>query len=97
MTNNPPSKTTRKSKLTPEALFGYACKSAKASEDADRGTQYPTFRQAARHFRVRLSEIEDACQDYQGDGYMKPATGFRTFSGHGSFEHQGDWLVEAYT
>lgn len=85
-----------KKKLASEILFEFASKFAKDSENAGQGTQYPTFRQVARRFRVNFSQIEEACEDYQGKGYMKPAVGFRNYSGHGSFETQGDWLVEAY-
>jgi len=82
--------------LTPDSLFEYANSYARASEVAGNGTRYPTFRAAARHFRVRLSDIEDACENYIGDNYMKPAVGFRSPAGWGSHATMGDWLVEAF-
>lgn len=83
--------------MTPDDLFKYAASYAGESEAAGRGTQYPTVREAARHFRVTQVEISDQCDDWQGDGYMKLATGIRVGSSVGSFENLGDCLVEAYT
>lgn len=83
-------------RLTADSLFRYARSFARRSEAADRGTKFPTFRQAARRFKVRLAEVEDACNDYVGAGYMKPAVGVRSGSGVAVFESMGDWLVEAY-
>jgi len=85
-----------KTKLTPQALFEYANSFTYASEKADRGTLFPTFRQAAKHFRVRLTDIEDAIEDYNGEGYMGAAVGFRCGNGVGYYEKKGDYLVEAY-
>lgn len=89
-------RTRQKRELTPESLFEYADTFARKAEKAGKGTCYPTFREAARYFRVRLSDIEDTCNDYGGDHYMKPAVGFRTGGGWGSYACMGDWLVEAF-
>lgn len=82
--------------MTPEQLFNYADAFARRSESSGKGTVYPTFRMAAKSFKVTLNAIEEACQDWCGDGYMQAATGFRAGNGIGSFEAKGDWLVEAY-
>lgn len=87
--------------LDPEKLFQYADRYARRSEAAGKGTKYPTFRMAAKRFGVALDEIEQACDDYQGDGYMQPATGLSVggnvgMRGAASFATRGEWLVEAY-
>lgn len=82
--------------MTPEELYAYANKFARRAEDAGEGTRYPTMRQATKQFKVRLSDIEDACQDYCGRGYLGLAVGFRTGSGYGVYAVKGDCLVEAY-
>lgn len=87
--------------LEPEELFAYANRYARRAEAADRGTQYPTFRQAAKRFGVSLDAIEQACENYQGGGYMKPATGLGVgnnvgMRGTATFATRGEWLVEAY-
>lgn len=82
--------------MTPEQLFDYANKYARRAESVGKGSQYPTFRQAAKRFKVTLSEVEDACEDYSGDGYMKAAVCIRAGNGIYSFKSKGDWLVEAY-
>ena len=81
--------------LTPESLFTYA-KTFGDEFPSEHKVPFPTFRQAAEHFGTTFSKIEDACADYLGDGYLRPAVGFRNHSGFGTFERKGDWLVEAY-
>jgi DNA-binding transcriptional MocR family regulator len=78
--------------MTPQALFDYA------SGFAHPHRSYPTVREAAKHFSVTQQAVIDACEDWHGEGYMRPATGFRVGSGSGiaSFERIGDYLVEAY-
>jgi hypothetical protein len=88
--------TSPKTALTPNALFGYAMEFARESDEAERNIRYPTFRQAAEHFRTSLVKIEEACADYIGDGYLRPAVGFKNHSGFGCYEKKSDWLVEAY-
>ncbi len=87
--------------LNPEDLFRYADRYARRAEAAGKGTQYPTFRMAAKRFRVPMDEIEQACADYQGDGYMQPATGYGVggnvgMRGAARIATRGEWLVEAY-
>ena len=82
--------------LTPQSLFDWATAFAKKHEDAGRGTKYPTFRQAAKRFGVKICDIEDACADWTGPGYMSAAVGFRAYNGIGLYEHIGDYEVEAY-
>jgi hypothetical protein len=53
-------------------------------------------RDAAKHFRVAQQAIIDACEDWQGEGYMQPATGIKAGNGIAAFDRQGDYLVEAY-
>lgn len=82
--------------LTPQALFDFADQFARRKESTGKGTNYPTFRQAAKRFGVTLDEVEQACLDWQGDGYMQPAVGMGGQHGCFKFENKGDWLVEAY-
>ena len=82
--------------LNPQALFDYAVAFCAASEKADRGSCYPEFREAARHFRVNLAAIQQACEDWQGEGYMAAGVGLRNGSGHYHYERKGDYRVEAY-
>jgi hypothetical protein len=86
----------QKPALTAENLFNYAMAFARESDEAERNIRYPTFSQAAQHFKTSLVKIEEACADYIGDGYLRPAVGFRNHSGFGSYAKKGDWLVEAY-
>jgi hypothetical protein len=86
----------RKPVLTPDALFDYAMEFARESDEAERNDRYPTFQQAAQHFRTSLVKIEEACADYIGDGYLRPAVGLKNHSGFGTYEKKSDWLVEAY-
>ncbi|WP_233874611.1 hypothetical protein [Paraburkholderia adhaesiva] len=76
--------------MIPQELFDYA------SSFAHPRCQHPTVREVARQFRNTQKAVVDACEDWQGDGNMKLATGFRAGSGIGSFERVGDYLVEAY-
>lgn len=76
--------------MTPQELFDFA------SSFSHPLRSYPTVWEAAKHFRTTHQAVIDACEDWEGDGYMRPATGFRVGSGVGSFERSGDYLVEAY-
>jgi DNA-binding transcriptional MocR family regulator len=82
--------------MTPDELFTYAVKFCQEAEAAGQGTKYPTFRQVARRFKVNYDQIEQACEDWQGDAYMTPAVGFRSGSGYATFATRGEHLVEAY-
>lgn len=83
--------------MTPEQLFDFANGFARRAETAGAGTTYPTFRDAAKRFKVRHDEIEQACQDWdQSGGYMQPAVGVGGSGGATAFACRGDWLVEAY-
>lgn len=82
--------------MTPEELFIYADRFARRAEKAGKGTQYPTFRQAAKRFRVKISDIEDACNDWCGEEYMRAIVAFRVGGGVGCIESKGDYQVEAY-
>lgn len=44
--------------MTPDELFNYADRFARRSEAEGKGTQYPTFRQAAKRFKVSLSDMK---------------------------------------
>ena len=83
--------------LTPEKLFDYADKYARKHEDTGKGTQFPTMRKAAKRFRCKLSDIEDAVNDYYGDGYMGivVAVGMSGV-GYAEIDIKGDQYIEAY-
>lgn len=85
-----------KRQLTPQTLFDYATTFCKTEELAGNGSCYPTFREAARYFRVKLSDIQQACDDWQGEGYMQAGVGGRTGQGHYPHEAMGEYQVEAY-
>jgi hypothetical protein len=82
--------------MTPLELFDYADRFARAAENADKGTQYPTVRDAAKRFRVTQGAIEEACYDYQGSGYLGLIVGFKTYAGRGEYATKGACQVEAY-
>ena len=82
--------------MTPEQLFAWANAFARGNEKASKGTVYPNVRQAAKHFRTTQQAVLDACEDYHGKGYMRPAVGYQTNGGYADFDRPGDYLVEAY-
>lgn len=82
--------------VIPEKLFAYASRFSKRAEAAGSGKTYPTLRQAARRFKVPMSAIEDAIDDWTGDGYMRAAVAEGLSGGIFVFESKTDWLVEAY-
>ncbi len=86
----------QKPKLTPEALYAYARKFAEEAEAKHPHRQYPTFREAAKHFRVTIAAISDAIDDWSGEEYMAAAIGYKTGTGYGLYERKGDHQVEAY-
>lgn len=74
--------------LTPERLFKYASNFAKRTELAGQGAKYPTFRQYAKRFRVKIDDIENICADWSGDGYMGAIVAIRAGSGVGDYEER---------
>lgn len=83
--------------MTPQDLFDYANKSARLAESKGLGTVYPTVRQAARHFKVKQADIQEACDDFSGDSYLGLIVGFKNSSGWASIDHLGDCQIEAYS
>lgn len=87
--------------MTPANLYAYAYKVAKRSEARGEGTQYPTFRQVAKRFKVKYDDIEDAVSDGQGRNdcgeYFGVGIGV-AISGCGYRQHdtRGEYEVEAY-
>lgn len=86
----------RKIQLTPQALFDWACAHSRTQEALGRGSQYPTFADAAKHFGVRLDAVEDACNDWSGPGYMAAGVAVRTGAGNSARTGRSQWVVEAY-
>jgi hypothetical protein len=83
--------------VTPRELYDYASKYARRKEREGLGTQYPTVRQTKRRFRLGLDEIESACADYDGEGYLGIAVAWRGGSGGcATIENPNDYMVEAY-
>jgi hypothetical protein len=86
--------------MKPEELFKYADRFATRAEAKGLGTQYPTFRQIAKRFRVNYDQIEDAVSDGQGNeecgSYFGVAIGVQ-IRGVGYAEHnsRGEYFVEA--
>ena len=83
-------------KLTAAALFTWADKYARAAEAADKGTAYPTVREAAAHFRTTQDAVEETVGHYCGDGYLGLAVGFKNGNGYASYKNRGDYRIEAY-
>lgn len=82
--------------MTPDELFTYAVQFCHDAETAGQGSKYPTFRQVATKFNVTFDQIEQACDNWQGDAYMAPAVGLRSGDGVTTFTARGEHLVEAY-
>lgn len=83
--------------ITPQALFDFATGYAAEAEGEGRGSVYPTFREVAKRFKATHDEIEQTCEDWdQSHGYMQPAVGVRSGAGVATFQHRGDYSVEAY-
>lgn len=82
--------------LTPQALFDWARAHCLSEEALGHGSQYPSFSSAARHFGTTLDEVESACGDWGGPGYMGAGVASGTASGHSRRAPRGQWLVEAY-
>lgn len=81
--------------MTPDELFTYAVQFCQKAEADGQGTKHPTFRQVSRRFKVNYDQIEQACEDWQGDGYLTPAVGIRSGNGYATFATRGEHLVEA--
>lgn len=77
--------------MLPKELFDYARNYQKKHT-----AQYPTFRQAAKHFGVTLDAVEQACEDWLGPEYMQPVVAFIRGKGVESIGQKADWLIEAY-
>lgn len=86
--------------VDPNALFDYAVAFCKESESKDRGSDYPTFREAAKKFKVRISDIQDVVETFHNDNqderYMDAMVGVRCGAGIAAFNRVGDYKVEAY-
>lgn len=50
----------------------------------------------AKRFKISQVKVENIVCDYTGTDYLGIATGIGTYSGVGSFDKIGDYLVEAY-
>jgi hypothetical protein len=82
-----------------DKLFKYAENFASRAEKAGRGTQWPTYRQAARAMRCTYDELEQLIEDYHGAGYMGTAVGCQVGGLGGgvyTYEVRGEYRVEAY-
>lgn len=85
-----------KGTLTQEQLFKYADDYARERENEGKGTQYPTFKQVAKRFKVSYDHIEALCESYDGGGYMGAIVGFGSNGGYAAIEKKDDYQVEAY-
>lgn len=92
----------RRPSLTATALWLWARAYAKRHEDAGRGTQYPTLREATRRFRCTLDDIENTVgDDVEVEGHEDYYLGIAVAvgisgSGYADLEPRGEQLVEAY-
>lgn len=80
-------------------LWRWARAYAKEHEDAGRGTQYPTLREATKRFRCTLDDIENVIGDDLGEGdrYLGIAVAVGIpGAGMADIEPRGAQLIEAY-
>lgn len=83
-------------RLTADALFDYANTFARASERAGKGTEYPTVRMAALHFKATKPAVLSSIEDYAGSGYMGLAVGVRIGNRVGVYRSNSEHRIEAY-
>ncbi len=83
--------------MTPQQLFEYVRKFTREAEVGRKKVTLPTIRETAKFFKVKQVDIEDACDAYDGEGYMGIAVGVRVGNGYYEFKCRGDCLIEAYT
>lgn len=85
-------------KLTAPNLWTWARAHAKRHEDAGRGTQYPTAREATKRFRCTLDDIENIVGDdlEDDDKYLGLGVAYGVNNLFAEIEHRGDYIVEAY-
>ena len=76
--------------LTPEQVFNYAISYFKKHD------RCPTLAQTARRFKCKISDAQDAIQNYQGPDYLGVAVGGQTESGYFLYDREGEYQVEAY-
>lgn len=80
---------------TPQEVFDYAIAFTNERVQSNAHRLQPNFREAARKFRCKISDLEDVIQDYQGAGYLGYAVGFQCGGGAAPFKNKGDYLIEA--
>lgn len=76
---------------TPEQLWSWSNKKARAAEKTDQGTVYPTVREAARRFNCKMEEIEQVADGHIEDKYLGLASYYTAPP-----EPLADHIVEAY-
>lgn len=76
--------------FNPNLLFSWAAAYCIRTKES------PTLKKAARKFKRKIGDIITAVEDYQGDGYMGVAIGYRCANGVYHIEHKGDYILEAY-
>lgn len=82
---------TKPQPLTAESLFEYASAFTESSGAP------PTFREVRTHFRTTYDDIEQAIDDYQGDGYLGIVAGLVVGGRvHDFGKRRSSWRVEAY-
>lgn len=79
-------------------LWRWARAYAKKHEDAGRGSQYPTMREATKRFRCSMDDIENVISDDLGDEdrYLGLIVAHGVNNLVGAIEHRGDYGIEAY-
>lgn len=86
--------------MNAKQVYHYASRFASRAEASGRGTQYPSVRQAARRFRCKIADVLECVESADardvGGNYFALAVGIRAGGGVGSFDSEGDYLIEAY-
>jgi hypothetical protein len=76
--------------VDPQKLFNWAAKRQGAAPGEE-----AKLKQAAAHFGVPMTSIEDAVEAYNGDGYLGIATAVRVGTGYYKL-HRNAHIIEAY-
>lgn len=81
--------------LTPESLFEYVVTFTQKREQQNASRLHPKISEACRKFHCRISDIQDAINDYQGAHYLGCVVGFQCAGGSSEIVHSGNYLIEA--
>lgn len=83
--------------MKPQELFDYANAYAiKRGKSGVFGSEWPTFQQAAKHFKCSLEDVQDAIDDWSGKGYLGASMGGICNGGIFTTVDMAEYRIEAY-